>query len=130
MNQKMSMFWSGVREEIPLLVMLFGGLITFGMRFSFIYLFGRVPIPERLRRALHYVPPAVLAAIIFPEILVYQGQLALTLGNERLLAGVVAVLIAGWTKNTLIAILAGMTALLMLQLLRDAEILGIWTMGA
>jgi branched-subunit amino acid transport protein len=130
MNQKMSMFWSGVREEIPLLVMLFGGLITFGMRFSFIYLFGRVPIPERLRRALHYVPPAVLAAIIFPEILVYQGQLALTLGNERLLAGVVAVLIAGWTKNTLITILAGMTALLMLQLLRDAEILGIWTMGA
>jgi branched-subunit amino acid transport protein len=130
MNQKMSMFWSGVREEIPLLVMLFGGLITFGMRFSFIYLFGRVPIPERLRRALHYVPPAVLAAIIFPKILVYQGQLALTLGNERLLAGVVAVLIAGWTKNTLITILAGMTALLMLQLLRDAEILGIWTMGA
>lgn len=130
MNQKMSMFWSGVREEIPLLVMLFGGLITFGMRFSFIYLFGRVPIPERLRRALHYVPPAVLAAIIFPEILVYQGQLALTLGNERLLAGVVAVLIAGWTKNTLITILAGMTALLVLQLLRDAEILGIWTMGA
>jgi len=130
MNQKMSMFWSGVREEIPLLVMLFGGLITFGMRFSFIYLFGRVPIPERLRRALHYVPPAVLAAIIFAEILVYQGQLALTLGNERLLAGVVAVLIAGWTKNTLITILAGMTALLMLQLLRDAEILGIWTMGA
>lgn len=130
MNKKMSMFWSGVREEIPLLVMLFGGLITFGMRFSFIYLFGRVPIPERLRRALHYVPPAVLAAIIFPEILVYQGQLALTLGNERLLAGVVAVLIAGWTKNTLITILAGMTALLMLQLLRDAEILGIWTMGA
>ncbi|MEB3252208.1 MAG: AzlD domain-containing protein [Cyanobacteriota bacterium] len=130
MNQKMSMFWSGVREEIPLLVMFFGGLITFGMRFSFIYLFGRVPIPERLRRALYYVPPAVLAAIIFPEILVYQGQLALTLGNERLLAGVVAVLIAGWTKNTLITILAGMTALLMLQLLRDAEILGIWTMGA
>ena len=72
----------------------------------------------------------MLAAIIFPEILVYQGQLALTLGNERLLAGVVAVLIAGWTKNTLITILAGMTALLMLQLLRDAEILGIWTMGA
>lgn len=97
------------------LVMLCGGLITFGMRFSFIYLFGRLPIPETLRRALHYVPPAVLAAIIFPEILVYQGQLALTLGNQRLLAGVVAVLIAGWTKNTLMTILTGMTALLVLQ---------------
>ncbi len=97
------------------LVMLFGGLITFGMRFSFIYLFGRFHIPETLRRALHYVPPAVLSAIIFPEILLHDGKLALTLGNDRLLAGLVAVLVAWWTKNTLLTILAGMAALLVMQ---------------
>ena len=97
------------------LVMLFGGLITFGMRFSFIYLFGRFHIPETLRRALHYVPPAVLSAVIFPEILIHDGKLALTLGNDRLLAGLVAVLVAQWTKNTLLTILAGMAALLVLQ---------------
>lgn len=97
------------------LIMLFGGLITFGMRFSFIYLFGRFHIPETLRRALHYVPPAVLSAIIFPEILIHDGKLALTLGNDRLLAGLVAVLVALWTKNTLLTILAGIAALLVLQ---------------
>ena len=97
------------------LVMLFGGLITFGMRFSFIYLFGRFHIPETLRRALHYVPPAVCSAIIFPEILLHDGKLALTLGNDRLLAGLVAVLVAWWTKNTLLTILAGMAALLVMQ---------------
>ena len=97
------------------LVMLFGGLITFGIRFSFIYLFGRFHIPETLRRALHYVPPAVLSAIIFPEILLHDGKLALTLGNDRLLAGLVAVLVAWWTKNTLLTILAGMAALLVMQ---------------
>jgi branched-subunit amino acid transport protein len=97
------------------LVMLFGGLITFGMRFSFIYLFGRFHIPETLRKALHYVPPAVLSAIIFPEILINQGKLSISLENDRLLAGLAAVLVAWWTKNTLLTILAGMVVLLVLQ---------------
>jgi branched-subunit amino acid transport protein len=100
------------------LVMLLGGLITFGMRFSFIYLFGKFEIPEVMRRALHYVPPAVLSAIIFPEILMQQGRLVLSLENNRLLAGLVAVLVAWFTKNTLLTILAGMAALLILQLVR------------
>lgn len=97
------------------LVMLVGGLITFGMRFSFIYLFGRFKIPETLRRALHYVPPAVLSAIVFPELLIQNGRLALDLTNERLLAGLVAVLTAWLTRNTLLTILAGLGALLLLQ---------------
>ena len=50
------------------LVMLVGGLITFAIRFSLIYLFGRIHVPEAMRRSLHYVPPAVLSAIIFPEL--------------------------------------------------------------
>ena len=63
------------------LVMLLGGLITFGMRFSLIYLFGKFEIPETLRKALHYVPPAVLSAIIFPELLIRNGTLDLSLDN-------------------------------------------------
>jgi len=98
------------------LVMLFGGLITFGMRFSFIYLFGRFHIPETLRKALHYVPPAVLSAIIFPELFLRNQHLDLSLDNHRLLAGLVAVVVAYLTKNTLVTILAGMLALALLQL--------------
>ena len=99
------------------LVLLLGGLITFGMRFSLIYLFGRFEIPETLRRALHYVPPAVLSAIIFPEIFYPTGDLDISLGNTRLIAGIIAILVAWYTKNTLITILAGMIALLLLQFL-------------
>ena len=99
------------------LAMLFGGLITFGMRFSFIYLFGRLHVPETLRKALHYVPPAVLSAIIFPEIFLQDRQLDLSLENHRLLAGLVAVVVAYLTKNTLITILAGMLALFLIQVL-------------
>ena len=99
------------------LIMLIGGLITFGMRFSLIFLFGRFEVPQTLRRALHYVPPAVLSAIIFPELLYQSGHLDLSLGNTRLLAGVIAILVAWYTKNTLLTILAGMIALLVLQFL-------------
>ena len=97
------------------LVMLLGGLITFGMRFSLIYLFGKFYIPETVKKALHYVPPAVLSAIIFPELLLNQGAINLSLHNDRLLAGLVAVLAAWFSKNTLITILVGMLALLLLR---------------
>ena len=99
------------------LVMLFAGLITFGMRFSFIYLFGKLHVPETLRKALHYVPPAVLSAIIFPELFLQNRQLDISLDNHRLFAGLVAVIVAYLTKNTLVTILAGMLALLLLQVL-------------
>lgn len=97
------------------LVMILGGLITFGMRFSLIYLFGKFEIPETLRKALHYVPPAVLSAIIFPELLIRNGALDISLGNTRLLAGIVAIATAWFSRNTLLTILVGMAALFLLQ---------------
>lgn len=97
------------------LVMLLGGLITFGMRFSLIYLFGKFEIPETLRKALHYVPPAVLSAIIFPELLIRNGVLDLSLGNTRLLAGIIAIATAWFSRNTLLTILVGMAALFLIQ---------------
>jgi branched-subunit amino acid transport protein len=99
------------------LVMLLGGLITFGMRFSLIYLFGRFEVPETIRKALHYVPPAVLSAIIFPELFLHDGALNLSLDNYRLLAGLFAVLVAWFSKNTLLTIIAGILALFLLQFL-------------
>jgi branched-subunit amino acid transport protein len=97
------------------IAMILGGLITFGMRFSFIFLFGRFEIPETLRRALRFVPPAVFSAIVFPEVFLQNNHLELSLGNHRLLAGLIAVIVAQMTKNTLITILTGMAVLVMLQ---------------
>lgn len=101
------------------LVMILGGLITFGMRFSLIYLLGegRFEIPPTMRKALHYVPPAVMSAIIFPELFLHEGVLDLSFGNTRLLAGLFAILVAWFTRNTLITIISGIIAFLMLQLL-------------
>ena len=70
-----------------------------------------------MRRALHYVPPAVLSAIIVPELLFRNNALDLSFYNTRLLAGVIAILVAWFSKNTLVTILVVMAALLILQLL-------------
>jgi len=99
------------------LILILGGLITFGMRFSLIYLFGRFEVPETMRRALHYVPPAVLSAIIFPQLFYTDNGLDLTFTNTRLIAGLIAILVAWFSKNTLLTIIVGMIALLVLQLI-------------
>ncbi len=99
------------------LVMLLGGLLTFAMRLSFIYLLGRVEVPEVVRRALRFVPPAVLSALILPELLMPAGHLDLSLGNLRWMAGLIAVLVAWRTKSILLTIVIGIAALLILQLL-------------
>ena len=98
------------------LVMLIAGLLTFGMRLSFIYLFGRLEVPDTLRRSLRFVPPAVLSAIILPDLLMPSGHLDFSLDNHRWLAGLAAMLVAWRTRNTLLTILVGMIVLFILQL--------------
>lgn len=99
-----------------LAVFILGGLLTFAMRFSFIYLLGRAALPETLRRMLRFVPAAVLSALVAPELLLHAGRVDLTPGNTRLIAGLLSVLVAWWTKNTLITILVGMALLVALEL--------------
>ena len=98
------------------LIVLVGGLITFLMRLSFIHLLVGLEVPEGVRRALRFVPSAVLSAIILPELIMPSGSIDLSLGNDRLLAGLLAVLVAWRTKSTLLTLLAGIAALLILRL--------------
>jgi branched-subunit amino acid transport protein len=97
------------------LVMLLGGMLTFGMRMSFIYLFGRFEIPAMMKRALRFVPPAVLSAIVAPALFMPDNTLDLSLSNYHLMAGTVAILVAWRTKSTLLTIIAGMATLLILM---------------
>lgn len=97
------------------LTLIAGGVITYAIRLSLIVTWGRVTLPPVLRAGLRFVPPAVLSAIILPEILRRDGALDLSFGNTRLLAGVIAALVAWRTRNALLTIAAGMAALWILQ---------------
>jgi branched-subunit amino acid transport protein len=97
------------------LIILAMGLVTFGIRLLPIALLGRVEIPIVVQRALRFVPPAVLSAIVAPELLMPGGEFNLSLGNARLIAGVIAMAVAWRTKNVLLTIVAGMIALWVLS---------------
>ncbi len=99
------------------LVILIAGLITFLTRLSFIVLLDRIRVPEWFRRGLRFVPLAVLSAIILPDLVMPGGKISISLHNPQLLAGAAAILVAWRTKNVLLTILAGMAALVILQLL-------------
>lgn len=97
------------------LVVIGMGLVTLAIRLSMIVLSGRVEIPAIVQQGLKYVPPAVLSAIIVPEMLRPGGVLDMSFGNARLLAGLVAMLVAWRTKNVLLTIGVGMVVLWVLQ---------------
>ena len=99
------------------LTIIASGGVTYALRLSFIVLLGRVALPEVLRRGLRFVPPAVLAAIILPELVLRQGRLDLAPTNPRLLAGLLAGVIAWRTRNVLLTIGVGMAGLWLLQAL-------------
>ena len=68
-----------------------------------------------LERALRFVPAAVLTAVVVPLLLYADGSLELSLGNERLVAGVVAALICWRTRSVPLTLVGGMAALWTLQ---------------
>ena len=89
--------------------------VTFALRISFIVLLGRIEVPPFLERALRYVPAAVLAAVVIPLLLYQNGVPEFSLGNERLLAGLVAALICWRTRNVPLTLVGGMATLWTLQ---------------
>jgi branched-subunit amino acid transport protein len=91
------------------------GMVTYAIRLLPILLLERLGMPMVVQRALRYVPPAVLSAIVFPELLIRDGALDVSFGNLRLIAGVLAIGVAWRTKNILLTIGAGMAALWVLQ---------------
>lgn len=91
--------------------MLLAGLATFLIRYSFIGAAGRIDAPPWFRHMLRFVPIAALTALIWPDLLIEAGRLQLWPVNPRLLAGVIAGLVAWRTQNIFLTIGVGMLAL-------------------
>lgn len=83
-------------------------LVTFGVRYPVLAILGKLSLPPAVLRALRFVPPAVLTAIIIPAMVMPDGTLDLSLSNAYFVAGVVAIAIAAYTKQLLPTIGIGM----------------------
>lgn len=87
-------------------------LVTFGVRYPVLAILGRITLPKRVFRALRFVPPAVLTAIVVPAMLMPNHQLDLRPANAYLIGGLVAGVVAWRSKNTLLTIVVGMAVFL------------------
>ena len=84
-------------------------LVTFGIRYALLPLSGRFTFSNAMHRALRYVPPAVLTAIIVPAALMPDGKtLQLSLANAYLVGAAATVIIGKLSKNLLVTIVGGM----------------------
>lgn len=88
---------------------------TFALRFSILYLVDHVgTLPDPVEVALRFVPAAVLAALVAPALLAPEGPIAVV-GNDRLLAGAVAAVVAWRTESILWTATVGVAVLALVQ---------------
>jgi len=104
------------------IVILVVGALNFLSRLSFIAVFARFEIPPPVRRALRFVPAAMLSAIVVPAVVfaapaTFQPSYA----NPKLAAALAAAVIAWRTKSATATMAGGMASLWIAQWLLHAS---------
>lgn len=92
-------------------LLLVGGmaLVTFGIRYVLLPFSGRIRLSSGVQRALAFVPPAVLTAIIVPMALMPNGETIEIAWSNAYLIGALATAAIGWIgKRLLLTIVGGM----------------------
>ena len=105
-----------MRTEVMLMIAAMGA-VTYLSRIAGFALVRAFGVPPLLARWLTYVPVGILTALIVPTLLIRDGQLHVGLNNHYLVAGFIAAVVAYKTRNVLITVGIGLSAVLALQLL-------------
>lgn len=95
-------------QKIIFLTILGMALVTFLPRLLPVWLLSTRSLPPVVTTWLRYVPAAVLAAMLFPSILVSNNQLNFSFNNLYLLAFVPTLLVGWKTRSLFGAVVVGM----------------------
>ena len=91
------------------------GILTFLTRF--IPLSGLMPneLPLLLKKSLKYIPVVILTPIIINSLSIYEGTELYLLENNKLYAGLIAILVSTIFKNVLATISIGMLSYVLMS---------------
>ncbi|MEQ1517306.1 MAG: AzlD domain-containing protein [Usitatibacteraceae bacterium] len=106
---------TGIGGLTAWLTVIIAGLITLGIRASFIVLPPDTQVPTWLRSSLKYVAAAVLPALILPDVLFRDVASGDTVNLYRIVAAIVATLFAIRTKSTVGTLCVGMATLWLMK---------------
>jgi branched-subunit amino acid transport protein len=91
------------------------GLLNYLSRLSFIAVFARRSMPPLLARALKYVPAAMLTALVVPMVVADSATDWSAAVQPKVLAALLAGVVAWFTRSTLWTLGAGMAGLWLVQ---------------
>lgn len=95
-----------------LLAIVLAGVLTYGIRVSFLVMAGRMTrLPRTVTTVLRMIPAAALAALVFPGLLRPDGA-GLDPVNSIAAGGLAAVLMSLWKRNIGLSLAVGMVAVL------------------
>ncbi len=98
------------------LLILGMGLCTFLPRYLPLILWGDREFPDKFKTLLGFVPPAVLAAVVFPSLLMPTGgSIDLSWTNTYLVGGLVAIIAALISKRMLLSSFIGIVTFFVMQ---------------
>jgi branched-subunit amino acid transport protein len=91
-------------------------LVTYLPRLLPVVLMSSRELPRLLEVWLSFVPPAVLAALVAPSLLIDQEKISLAPENVFIWASIPTVIIAAKTKNLFLSVLSGMAIVAIVRL--------------
>ena len=97
------------------LVLLLGGCGTFLSRYSFFWLAEKRKLSAKWIEILHFVPPAVMSALIVPGVVLPGLENGEGLLTPRVIAALLATVIAWKSNNVIMTFISGMVCLWVLQ---------------
>ncbi len=97
------------------LIILGTALVTFIPRVLPLMILTRFELPEWATRWLSFVPISVMAALVGQELLMNDGEVALTTNTVEILAALPTFLVAIKTKSLLATVVVGILSLMALR---------------
>ena len=91
-------------------LIIYCGVITFFTRFSMIALLKKEMFNDKIREVLSYVPSAIFPAIIFPAIFLNNTGSIQIEDNPKILAAIIATIIAILSRNIIATIFSGLAS--------------------
>ncbi|MBQ9452387.1 MAG: AzlD domain-containing protein [Desulfovibrio sp.] len=70
-------------------------------------------LPSLLRHWLSFVPVAVMAALVGPDVLFYEGQFNISTSNLFLMVALPSLVVAWWSKNYFLTIVFGLSLVIL-----------------
>lgn len=102
-------------NNVDLLLIFLGMmLVTYLPRAFPLTILSKLSLHPYVLQILYYIPIAILGALLFPTVLMNDGNIDISLGNYQLIAAILTVIVAFSFKKLFLTIMSGVIFMFLL----------------